>query len=99
MSARTFVVFALALAASCGFQGEQRTRSMLRVKAVPEEARVFVDDRFVATARVLGRQPVALRPGHHLLTITAPGYFPHDMELTLPTGETKVEVQLRAVPP
>ncbi len=97
--ARASIGCMLAFVASCGFQGEPTTRSMLRVTAEPAEARVYVDDRFVATARVLARQPLALKAGHHLITLTAPGHFPHDMELTLPAGETAVEVRLRPVPP
>ncbi len=87
------------LLGACGFQGQPTTRAKLRVVAEPEDARVFVDDRFVATARVLAREPLALRPGAHLLTVTASGYFPHDMQIDLPTGETKIEIELRPVPP
>ncbi len=91
--------FVLAFAASCGFQGEPATHASLRVTVEPEEASVYVDDRFVATSRVLAREPLRIRPGAHLLTLTAPGHFPHDMELNLPAGETHVEIRLRPVPP
>src|SRR5690606_38907031 len=94
----TVLLGALVLGA-CGFQAQPTTRARLRVIAEPEDARVFVDDRFVATARVLAREPLALRPGTHLVTLTASGYFPHDMQLELPMGETKLEIELRPVPP
>jgi hypothetical protein len=71
----------------------------LRVIARPENARVYLDDRFVATARVLSRRPESVRAGVHYMTITADGYFPHDVELDLPSGLTTVEISLRPVPP
>lgn len=86
------------VAAGCGMQGRPPTRSTLRVVASPETARVFVDDRFVATSRVLAQQPLVLSPGRHLLTLEASGHFPHDLEIDLPTGETTVEIELRPVP-
>ncbi|MFO0697156.1 MAG: PEGA domain-containing protein [Polyangiales bacterium] len=73
--------------------------AMLRVRAVPEEARVSIDDRYAATARTLAVEPRALRPGHHQITLEAPGYFPHDLELDLPSGETAIDVRLRPLPP
>jgi hypothetical protein len=33
------------------------------------------------------------------LTFKAPGYFPHDLRLPLPTGETTVRIKLRPIPP
>jgi hypothetical protein len=71
----------------------------LRVIARPENARIYLDDRFVATARVLARRPETVRTGVHYMTVTADGYFPHDVELELPSGVTTVEISLRPVPP
>jgi hypothetical protein len=68
------------------------------VIADPEIARVEVDDRFIGTARVLAHRPEALAVGTHFVTIAAPGFFPHDVEVDLPAGETRIEISLRAIP-
>ncbi len=89
----------LALALSgCALQSVRPTPARMRVLASPPEARVFVDDAFVASARVLGEQPVELSPGLHQVTLEAPGYFPHDLEVDLESGTTTVRVELRPIP-
>lgn len=88
------------LLAACG--GVQRPKpavAELRTLVEPATARVQVDEQFVGAARVLAQRPARLKPGPHRLTIEAPGYFPHDMELDLRPGVTKVELKLRPVPP
>ncbi len=89
----------VALLAGCGAAAPAREPAQLRVVAEPDNASVYVDDRFVATARRLSRRPEALRPGVHHVTIAAPGHFPHDLELDLPAGVTTVEISLRPIPP
>ncbi|MBO6937675.1 MAG: PEGA domain-containing protein [Deltaproteobacteria bacterium] len=93
------IAFVLGLAAlGCG--GEPRpTPAGLEVVADPEDARVYVDGRFVASARVLAHRAHRLPAGVHQITITAPGYFPHDIETELPPGVSKIEISLRPVPP
>jgi hypothetical protein len=85
---------------ACGSRQQPRERpAELRVVAVPAEAVVQVDERFVGGARTLARKPAQVKPGKHRVTIEAPGYFPHDFELDLPVGVTSVEIKLRPVPP
>lgn len=72
--------------------------AVLRVEVVPEDARVSIDDVFVGRARLTAVRPKELAPGSHRLTVEAPGYFPHDLDLELPAGETTVRVGLRPVP-
>lgn len=95
MAAATLV----AMACGCGGAPVAGQQARLRVIAQPPEARVYVDDRFVASARRLALRPEVLRLGLHHVTITAEGYFPHDEELELAPGETKIEITLVAVPP
>lgn len=71
----------------------------LRVRVEPDSARVSIDDRYVARARSLDTTPRAIEAGEHFLTIEADGYFPHDLAVDLPPGETTVEVRLRPIPP
>jgi len=73
--------------------------AQLRVVAEPESTTVYVDDRYVGSARVLAAKPRGLSPGMKLITFKAPGYFPHDVRLELPSGVTTVRMKLRKIPP
>jgi hypothetical protein len=91
---------ALALAAGCaGTQKPKGPAAELRVIAVPVSATVQVDERFVGAARVLDKRPAKLSPGLKRITIEAPGYFPHDIAVELPSGVTTLNIKLRPVPP
>ncbi len=83
---------------SCGYQNVRETPARLQVIAEPEEASVYVDERFAASARVLAQRPRSVRTGSHRITIRAPGYFPHDVEVDLPAGTTTIRISLRPVP-
>jgi hypothetical protein len=94
------IVLALLLAAGCSIQSNLRRDSAeLRVIAEPAVARVYVNDRFVGTGRRLAQRPHRLNPGVHYVTIESPGFFPHDLRMELPEGETTVRISLRPVPP
>lgn len=64
----------------------------------PDTARVYTDDHFVGTARVLDVRPAEFRVGPRRFTITADGHFPHDLEVNLTPGTTVVEIALRPIP-
>ena len=90
---------AVALALACG--GAQKPRaqpSALRTIVEPTNATVQVDEQFVGSARVLSKRPALLKPGRRRVTIEAPGYFPHDLEVQIAPGITTVEVKLRPIP-
>ncbi len=91
-------LIAVTTLAGCYVTNVRPPPASLRVTAVPETARVFIDERFAASARVMDVHAQELRPGRHRLTVEAPGYFPHDLMLDLPSGETHVEIELRPVP-
>lgn len=97
------LALSLALAASLsacgGAQKKRASPAALRTVVEPGTARVEVDERFVGAARVLDKRPVALAPGRRRVTIEAPGYFPHDLEVELKPGVTTLEVKLRPIPP
>ncbi len=97
---RSFVCVAFCFATGCmGPSDATGERATLRVRVEPDSARVSIDDRYAARARALDATPRAVATGEHLITIEADGYFPHDLEVDLPPGETTVEVRLRAIPP
>ncbi|HKU37980.1 MAG TPA: hypothetical protein VJR89_07535 [Polyangiales bacterium] len=90
----------LCLAASGCMQTRTRVRmAYLKVEADPPGTTVYNGDHFIGTARILAKQPKALPPGVKYLTFKANGYFPHDLKLKLPEGDTTVKIKLRAVPP
>ncbi len=72
--------------------------AQLLVVVAPDNATIRIDDRVRGRARTLRRRALALPPGKRYLTISAPGYFPHDEELDLVPGRTRVEIELRRIP-
>lgn len=103
MTVRTGASLALAVlvgvGAGCGGAPHAPARAQVRFLIEPESARVYADDRFVGSARVLAVRPAPFRAGPRRFTITADGYFPHDLEVDLPPGETTIRVRLRPIPP
>ena len=90
----------LCLAATGCMTSRTKVRmAYLKVVAEPPATTVYNGDNFIGTAKLLAKQPKALTPGMKYLTFKAHGYFPHDLKLELPEGETTVKVKLRAVPP
>ena len=71
----------------------------LKVVAEPNNTTVYSNDRFLGSAHLLEKTPKALPTGVKYLTFKAPGYFPHDLQIKLPVGETTVKVKLRPIPP
>lgn len=95
-------LLALALVVSAGCGGSRASTEatgQVRFVITPETARIYTDEHFVGTARVLSVRPADFRVGPRRFTITADGYFPHDLEVELVPGTTTVEVSLRPVPP
>lgn len=85
--------------AACGGRQTPGAYAELRMQIEPLSASVYVDERFLATGRKLAARPAQLPVGVHLITVSAPGYFPHDVRVDLPEGETMIELSLRPVPP
>jgi hypothetical protein len=99
-ASRAFLVGCLALGiAGCGAAQRPEQRAAVRFVIEPESARVYSDERFIGSARVLAVRPAEFRTGRRRFTITADGFFPHDFEVDLPPGMTTIEVRLRPVPP
>jgi expansin (peptidoglycan-binding protein) len=100
MIARNAFWLAASLAASgCMTAPHEARMAYLKVVAEPASTTVYISDRFVGSAHLLQKQPKALPTGVKYLTFKAPGYFPHDLRVTLPKGETTVKIKLRQIPP
>lgn len=93
------VVSLLVTTSSCYRSAPRSRMAGLQIKAQPENTSVYVNDRFVGTARVLAVRPKSMKPGVKFITFKAPGYFPHDLRVELPPGTTLIEIELRPLPP
>jgi len=89
----------LGLSACMSQAPPRKTPASLEVIAEPADTVVYINGRFAATARNLAKQPKTLRPGVVYLTFKAPGHFPHDLRLDLPSGKTSIKIKLRPIPP
>lgn len=87
------------LIAGCGARQAPREPAEVRFILDPPTARVYAEDQFVGAGRVLARRNERFRPGMRHFTVTADGYFPHDLEVDLPSGLTTIRLRLRPVPP
>lgn len=89
----------LILAACASAQHPDEKTAGLRTVVEPPNALVQVDEFFVGAGRVLDKRPAKLLPGKHRVSVEAPGYFPHDLEVDLAPGVTTIELKLRKMPP
>jgi hypothetical protein len=97
--ARVLGMLTLLAAGACVKPPPPSRMAYLKVVATPATTTVYISDRFIGSAHLLEKQPKALKPGIKYVTFKAPGFFPHDLRVELPAGETSVSVQLRPIPP
>jgi PEGA domain len=77
--------------------GASRQATRLTIRAVPADAAVYVDDRFVGTAEQVSAEEQGLRvpPGRHRVTVSRPGYKDQSVEVEVESGQTEsVEIEL-----
>jgi hypothetical protein len=96
---RGSAALALCVVSACAGAPRPVGNAQVRFVLEPDTARVYTDERFLGAARVIAVRPIELRAGPRRFTITADGYFPHDLEVDLPPGLTTIRVSLRPVPP
>jgi len=101
MARRLLIVTGAAalLWAGCLSSAQPKREARLRVLAEPSTTTVYIEDRYIGSARVLAANPKRLKPGVAYLTFQAPNYFPHDVRVELPPGETTIKMKLRPIPP
>ena len=95
---RRFCVLALLVAGCAGAPVPRVTAAKLQVLSEPADATVYLDEEFFGSAKVLALHPKKADKGLHRLTIQSDGYFPHDMDVDLQPGTTKLEIKLRKIP-
>lgn len=98
MLVRALFCVAVLFKVTCGATQQGASQASLRVTVDPENARVDIDERYAGSARVLAARPKELSPGSHRVSVTADGYYPHDMDVDLLPGETHIEISLRPRP-
>jgi hypothetical protein len=96
---RWSVVVSVLAMAGCYTQAPPSRLAKLRVVAEPNTTTVYVDDRYVGSARVLATRPKVFKPGIKFVTFKAPDHFPHDVRVDLPPGTTTIKMKLRPIPP
>ncbi|MBX3275916.1 MAG: hypothetical protein KF729_37010 [Sandaracinaceae bacterium] len=99
LTRRALLALSLLALSACGGAPRAREQARVQFSVEPATARVYVDDRFVGAAVVLARRPPRFAPGRRHFTVTADGYFPHDVEVDLPSGTTTIRLRLRPIPP
>ena len=65
-----------------------RNRARMRFKVTPEDAAVYVDDRYLGAGEDLAANPrgVVTDPGTHTITVTRPGYKSKTVDVTVRIG-------------
>jgi hypothetical protein len=63
-------------------------RARMRFKVTPEDAAVYVDDKYLGAGEDLAANPrgVVTDPGTHLITVTRPGYKSKTVDVTVRIG-------------
>lgn len=93
------VAFILA-ACSCGSplpsDAKARPLSGLLLICEPDDALLYVDDKFMGTVAGLNKRPLALADGLHRIELRRDGYFAHYAEIRVERGvRQKLHVKLR----
>ena len=81
-------------------KGPAQPTISLRMRGTPAEATVVIDDEPLGSLEFVAAHGVALPPGVHYVTVTAPGFFPWDHEVVAKPGSAPIslEVALTRVP-
>lgn len=97
------VVVALLLCAGCSHSGAGATRvramGNLIIDSDPEDAEIYVDDRYIGVVGVLNKSPIAIAEGEHRLEVRRDGYFSSYHEIRVVKGvRQRLRVSLTRVP-
>jgi hypothetical protein len=89
--------------ASCAHGGTSvrapKAEAVLTVDCAVDDARVYVDDRFVGRAADVRGHALGVQSGHHRVEVRGEGYFTAYRDAPVAKdGSARVEVPLRKVP-
>jgi hypothetical protein len=70
----------------------------LRLQGTPPDATVLIDDQDIGRLAFVESRGVALPPGKHHISVTAPGYFPWDKAVDAKPGDPLVRFAVVLVP-
>jgi hypothetical protein len=101
--ARAALVFAigasLGLLAACEpAEAPSHATVSLRLQGTPPDAAVVIDDQDIGPLAFVESRGVALPPGKHHISVTAPGYFPWDKAVDAKPGGPLVRFAVVLVP-
>jgi hypothetical protein len=83
------------LGVSCAGPSSVPPRTVsLRMAGSPAKATVTIDDQLVGELAYVANRGVALPPGVHHVTVSAPGYFPLDREIDAKISERPAPLRL-----
>jgi hypothetical protein len=70
----------------------------LRLQGSPGDATVVIDDEDIGPLAFVQNRGVALPPGKHHISITAPGYFPWDKAVEAKPGDPLIRYEVALTP-
>jgi len=79
-------------------QAPAKVTVSLRLQGNPADARVIIDDEDIGPLAVVQSRGVALPPGKHHVSVTAPGYFPWDKAVEAKPGDPLIRFAVALVP-
>jgi hypothetical protein len=74
------------------------TMRMVRAKATPRDASVYIDEEFIGPLYYVASHGVRLPTGKHRISITKDGYFPWDRLVEADRQPIALQVELVRVP-
>jgi hypothetical protein len=87
-----------ALASCAPAQAPTKVTVSLRLQGTPPDATVVIDDENIGSLAFVQTRGVALPPGKHHISVTAPGFFPWDKAVEVKPGDPLIRLDALLVP-
>jgi hypothetical protein len=85
--------------ASCApAQAPTKVTVSLRLQGTPPDATVVIDDENIGSLAFVQTRGVALPPGKHHISVTAPGFFPWDKAVEAKPGDPLIRLEAVLIP-
>jgi hypothetical protein len=79
-------------------QTPSRPTGGLRIRVMPEHARIYVDERLAGDGETYADRPLLLEPGEHRIKVVAEGHYAEYVQVHVGEDVQPLEVELIAVP-